>query len=133
LIPAFERLLELEHEFAAVGAVDEAMIEAEAELLHRPDRNRIAAFGVSRVGVNPAWPHRRLFARLPRISPGSEWPFQNSLEPQDHWERTPQKRGKNYGKRKRVSLSVFCRHVSLVVDYLASLGPGQLQNPSIGK
>ncbi len=30
LIPGFERTLQLEHEFAGVGAVDEAVIEAEA-------------------------------------------------------------------------------------------------------
>ena len=34
------------HELAGVGAVDEAVIEAEAEILHRTNRNGVVAIGV---------------------------------------------------------------------------------------
>ncbi len=50
LVPAFQRLFEFEHEFAGVGAVDEAVIEAEAEVLHGANGDGVVAFGVGEHG-----------------------------------------------------------------------------------
>jgi len=45
-IPVFQCLLKLTHEFARVGAVNDAVVEAEAEVLHGADRNGVVALGV---------------------------------------------------------------------------------------
>src|SRR5579862_3966967 len=45
-VPVFKGALQLEHELAGVGAVDEAVIEAEAVVLHGADGDGVVAFGI---------------------------------------------------------------------------------------
>ena len=45
-VPGFELAFEFAHEFAGVGAVDDAMVEAEAVVLHGADGDGVVAFGV---------------------------------------------------------------------------------------
>jgi hypothetical protein len=54
-VPGFQHALELAHELAGVGAVDEAVVEAQAEVLHRANRDGVVALGVGQ--------HHRLLAQ----------------------------------------------------------------------
>jgi hypothetical protein len=56
LVPSsLQRLFELAHELAGVGAVDEAVVEAQAEVLHRANGDGVVALGVGQ--------HHRLLAQ----------------------------------------------------------------------
>jgi hypothetical protein len=72
LVPGFEGFFEFGHELATANAVDEEVIEAEAEVLHGADGNGIVAFGADEDGgfVAKATGSRNAIRGLPQTLGG---------------------------------------------------------------
>ena len=71
LIPVFQRFLELIHKPARIGAIDNAMVEAKAEVLNRANGNRVIAVLIGEDNRILPEPANRQDGRIGLVNDGS--------------------------------------------------------------